>query len=141
APKVDAEDPLPIGERLIGDAAEGGDAGVVAEDVDAAVALPHLVRERLHRLGLAHVGDVAVRFGAARAQLGHRAIERAALDVGEDDGESFPGEAARQGEPDPRGAAGDDGDLTLLDLRGLSSRAPRVSARRPPSPAAPRATA
>ena len=89
APEVDAEHPLPVRQRLVGDASERRHPGVVAEDVDAAVALPDRVRERFHRLRIADVGDVTVRFGARRAQLADRAIERRALDVGEDDREAF----------------------------------------------------
>jgi hypothetical protein len=41
---------------------------------------------------------VAVRLGAAGAQLSNRAVERAALDVGENDGETFLGEPTCESE-------------------------------------------
>jgi hypothetical protein len=105
-PQIDAQQPGPVRQRHVGDRGRGGNAGVVAEQIDASVAAPNLVRQRLHAVIGGHIGA-----DADRADLLSRPIECGLLDVRDDDLHAFANETFGDGAADTRGAAGDDRDL------------------------------
>ena len=68
-------------------------------------------RERLDGLVARHVGAHADDLGTGRLELGDRGVERALLDVGEDDLHALGDEPVGQRPADPRCRARDHGDL------------------------------
>src|SRR5439155_23750944 len=93
--------------------AHAADAGVVEEDVDAALSLRRVVGEALRRSGIGHVGDDRVGLAATRADLRDGLVRARAIDVGDDDACALPREEQRAGASDTRAGTGDDADLPV----------------------------
>ena len=126
AVEVHAEDPPPVRERGVVDAAPvPADPGVVAEHVHRAERLEGARGERVHALRVRDVGLDGEHFRARVAQLGCGRLEGIALDIGEDDAHALLGEALRQSAPDPARRAGDDRHAALELLHRASFRGAR----------------
>ena len=97
------------------------DTGVVAQHVARAEPIERGVGQAVDRR---RIGDVGVDPDdlTGRAELAARGVERTGLDVGDDDLHPLGDERAREREPDPRRAAGDDGDASFECLHGLIPR-------------------
>ena len=104
--QVPAAHPVGVGRVLV---LPHGNAGIGAEQVDAAVFLGHL---RHQRLDLGFVGDVGGHGRGDGADAVHRLLGAGGVAVGNDDGCGMVfGEALAHGAADARSAAGDDDDL------------------------------
>jgi hypothetical protein len=106
---VDVERPPPIIELVLPERSlgPGTDAGVVAEEVDGAVALHGRVAQPLHRR---IVGDVADHPGGLKTfgpELLGRRDQRRLFDIGQDHLHPLAGEALAHGSTDAPGTAGD----------------------------------
>src|SRR5581483_12313158 len=91
----------------------GGDAGVVVQDVEAAVVL---LRRREHRVDAGGLRDIGVDGGRAparRLDLLHGLGGAGVVHVGDDDVRPFARETQRRRAPDPRPRAGDDRRLPV----------------------------
>src|SRR5881296_291072 len=128
APQVDAEHPLPVGERSLPRGAAGSrDAGVVADDVHGAEGVERILRQLFDIFRFRDVGTDREHSGAALPHLGIGLIERALFDVREYNLHAFGGEALGEAAADAAGRAGHDcyavskflhaGSLPITDYR------------------------
>ncbi len=113
---VGVHHPAPVVVPLRFEAAEPSDAGVVDENIDAALPPRGLVDERLHGKMVAHVGRKGQHARASRrdaAELGFGFLEMIFLDAADRDVRALLKERRRNRAPDAARAARDDGDLTF----------------------------
>src|SRR5699024_8769123 len=102
--------------------------GVVDEDVDAAVGLDGARDERLRRLAAGDAALQAVDGAALLSDAADRGDEPLGDQGAGDDRRALGGEAGGDGEPDPRGGPGNDGNL-VLESHGVLPYMRRVELR------------
>ena len=113
APKVHAQDPLPV---LRGHQVRpllDPHAGVVEKQVHAAVALQSGLAERIHRGSVRHVGEDSADLDAGSAQFSGRPSERRLLHVGQDEAAACGPESLGYTPAETAGGSGDDRHLAL----------------------------
>ena len=88
-----------------------GDAGVIDQHIDAAMARDYRVMHALHRFGVGHVQQFAFDAVALGRQLFHRAGQQLGIHVGNDDGGAGFGQRFHGGQANAARGARDDGDL------------------------------
>ncbi len=116
APEVHAEDPLPRRERTEPGIGSSRDARVVADQIDLAEAVDHLVGEGEHLCLLADVDLHREGLHVGLTDLSHGDVERVLLDVGKHDRHALGREPGAQRPPDPAGGTCHDRDLALPEL-------------------------
>ncbi len=109
---VDAEHARPLVVVVVGDRADGADAGVVDHDVDATELLGHRGDRGPHRGIVCHVGLHGEVHG----------IRSVGLQVEHGNGGAGVGEAGGNRRPDSRGAARDNGDEAVELLAEILAR-------------------
>lgn len=129
---VDADDPADVVERVVGEPADGEDAGVVDEDVAGPVVGGDLVGELGHAIGVRHVDDVGRRLGAAGLDGPTGGGEAVEVDVDQGQGAASTGELEGGGAADAAPGARDDRDAVFeVPHRGQPSLdASRAASRR-----------
>src|SRR4029453_18021418 len=106
--QVDVDDPVPVLHAHLADRAVDGDAGVVDQDVQAAVLLEHLLDDPLT---VGRDPDVALMDGRSLVVGGELLGRVGAVGVADGDLDPAVGEAAADGQPDPSGTTGDERNL------------------------------
>ena len=118
--EVHAQYPLPGLQGLLDDEASRRHAGIQADHVGSSEGLLHRRPEVPDRAMVGHVAAHAEYFGACRLELGDRLVEHRLLDVGDRYAHALGCEAVGECPAHPRCATGDDGDLPVQFLHGLS---------------------
>ena len=113
AEEVDVEDPAPAIEALRSDRRVADHARVVAEHVDAAVALVAAVGERLDGRDIAHVDGLGERLAASGGNLRRHRLGGVGLDVGDHDAHTLAGEREHDPAADAAAAPADQRHATL----------------------------
>ena len=110
AAEVDAEHPVPVLVRRVGDVVEEVDPGVVAEHVHVAERPLRLVRRACECLPVGHVQPDREDVGA---ECGRRLLEVVSPYIGDRDLHAGGDECPGQAEADPAPASRDEGDLAF----------------------------
>ena len=110
-PEVHAHHPLPCANRDEVRVGGFGDAGVVAQHVDATELSEGEISEMIDRSTVGNIGDLADDAGAVSRHLGDGIVELRGLDVAQDDIHALTSETVGKRSAHAAGGARDDGGL------------------------------
>ena len=129
AEDVDVEHPAPVVEALRSDRRRADHAGVVAEHVDAAIALVATLGQRLDGCHVAHVDGLGARLGARGGEFRRHRLGGAGLDIGDHDAHALAGQRERDRAADTAASAGDERHpaLELLHQTGVFAARSKAS--------------
>ncbi len=113
APEVDPQDPLPVLQRQLLEAARPDDARVVVHDVDLSERVQRRLRQRLDVFPPADVRRQAEHVVPVALEPGDGRLQRIALDVRQHHTHSLLREPGCGGQADSAGRAGHDGHPAL----------------------------
>ena len=113
-PEVDAEDPLPVLERLVLEEVEGRDAGVVDDHIHPTEPFDRRRREPVDCRGIGDVGAYDMDVDVVVAQARSHGVEPAFVDVGEHDRTARRAEGRHDRGADAATRAGDNRDAYLV---------------------------
>jgi hypothetical protein len=122
AHQVDVDDPSPIIQRDVVDAAAGRDACIVTHDMHAAERVERSLRRALDALRVGHIADRAADIRRDLLQAFDGGLQRIRLDIGQHHFHAGPGKRPAERKPDACGSAGHKSRLAGEFSHGGSSR-------------------